>query len=160
MGLLNRLFGQTPPEGAPRQIAINHDDYHARHIGRLPDGRQFLLTTPFVPARNADPGREFIALYLFDKRGGFLEALIDDLGPRNSSPSEDVNVIYERRLAELGPVEFTRIEVQPFQVDRFGVQFGLIPRPPEDDDDPWAVELLPGNYMAFFEPWDSGDYDT
>jgi len=24
----------------------------------------------------------------------------------------------------------------------------------------WAVELQPGNYMAFFEPWDSGDYDT
>jgi hypothetical protein len=24
----------------------------------------------------------------------------------------------------------------------------------------WAVEVQPGNYMAFFEPWDSGDYDT
>ncbi len=24
----------------------------------------------------------------------------------------------------------------------------------------WAVELQPGNYMAFFEPWESGDYDT
>ena len=24
----------------------------------------------------------------------------------------------------------------------------------------WAVEMMPGNYMAFFEPWDSGEYDT
>lgn len=23
-----------------------------------------------------------------------------------------------------------------------------------------SVELLPGNYMAFFKPWDSGGYDT
>jgi hypothetical protein len=32
--------------------------------------------------------------------------------------------------------------------------------PPEDEDDEWAVEMQPGNYMAFYEPWDSGDYDT
>ena len=37
---------------------------------------------------------------------------------------------------------------------------GLIVREPEDENDSWAVELLPGNYMAFFEPWDSGEYDT
>jgi hypothetical protein len=36
----------------------------------------------------------------------------------------------------------------------------LIVREPEDEDDVFAVELLPGNYMAFFEPWDSGEYDT
>ena len=51
-------------------------------------------------------------------------------------------------------------EVQPFEVKRFDTAFGLIPRPPEEDDDEWAVEMQPGNYMAFFEPWDSGDYDT
>jgi hypothetical protein len=36
----------------------------------------------------------------------------------------------------------------------------LVPREPEDEDDPCVVEVQPGNYMAFFEPWDSGDYDT
>jgi hypothetical protein len=45
-------------------------------------------------------------------------------------------------------------------VERFGTTFGLVLRQPEDEDDPWAVEVMPGNYMAFFEPWDSGDYDT
>jgi hypothetical protein len=55
---------------------------------------------------------------------------------------------------------FDRIEVKPFAVERLGRRFGLIPREPEEDDDPWAVEMMPGNYMAFFEPWDSGDYDT
>src|SRR5688500_7198055 len=31
----------------PKLVAINHDDHHARHVGRTEDGRQFFLTTPF-----------------------------------------------------------------------------------------------------------------
>jgi len=144
----------------PKLIAIEHDDYHASHIGSLPDGRQFFLTTPFVPAMGGDAGREFVALYLFDKRGRFLEARIDDMGPRAALDEQRARSTFEQRLAELGPVEYGRIEVQPFEVERFGTTFGLVPRPPEEEDDEWAVEVQPGNYMAFFEPWDSGDYDT
>lgn len=68
-----------------------------------------------------------------------------------------------RRLAELGPVDRGRIEVRPFEVERFGVTFGLVLRPPEDPEEEeagWWVEVEPGNYMAFYEPWDSGEYDT
>ena len=144
----------------PNLIAIERDDHHASHIGSLPDGRQFFLTTPFVPAVGSDPGREFLALYLFDKRGSFLEARIDDLGTRAEFDAERARGLFEQRVGELGPLEYGRIEVQPFEVERFGTKFGLIPRPPEEDGDEWAVEIQPGNYMAFFEPWDSGDYDT
>ena len=144
----------------PELIAIEHDDYHAKHIGCLPDGRQFFLTSPFVPAIGGSTGREFVALFLFDKHGGFLEANIDDLGTRAGLDQLRASGVYEQRLAELGEAEFCRIEVQPFEVERFGTTFGLVPRPPEDGDDVWAVELQPGNYMAFFEPWDSGEYDT
>lgn len=143
----------------PDLIAIDHDDHHAEHIGHLPDGRQFFLTSPFVPAAGV-PGREFIALFLFDEHGGFLEARIDDLGTRAELDQQQANRLYEQRLTELGAVEFGRIEVQPFEVERFGTNFGLVPRPPEDEDDEWWVELQPGNYMAFHEPWDSGEYDT
>ena len=144
----------------PNLIAIEHDHHHASHIGSLPDGRQFFLTTPFVPAMGGDAGREFVALYLFDKRGRFLEAQIDDMGTRAGLDEQRARNTFEQRLAELGPVEYGRIEVQPFEVERFGTTFGLVPRPPEEADDEWAVEVKPGNYMAFFEPWDSGDYDT
>ena len=51
----------------PQLIAIDHDDYHAEHVGRLSDGRQFFLTTPFEPAGPHGPGGEFVALYLFDR---------------------------------------------------------------------------------------------
>jgi len=68
--------------------------------------------------------------------------------------------LYQQRLKELGEVRFSRIEVAPFSVLRFGIEFGLIVREPEDEEDVCAVEMQPGNYMAFFEPWDSGEYDT
>src|SRR6185369_17257332 len=118
----------------PRLIAIDHDDYHASHVGRLPDGRQFFLTTPFVPAIGGDAGREFVAVYLFDKSGRFLEARIDDMGTRAELDHRRAHSMFEQRLAELGSVEYDRIEVQPFEVERFGTTFGLVARPPEDDD--------------------------
>jgi hypothetical protein len=68
--------------------------------------------------------------------------------------------IYKGRLRELGTVRFDRIQVRPFAVNRFGTTFGLLVSKPEEDDDIWWVELHPGNYMAFREPWDSGVYDT
>src|SRR3954447_7456132 len=88
------------------------------------------------------------------QRGRFLEARIDDLGTRVGFDQQRAQATFQERIAELGPVDYCRIEVQPFEVQRFGTAFGLVPRPPEDDYDGWWVELQPGNYMAFHEPWD------
>src|SRR5688572_27122986 len=103
--------------GKPSLIAIDHDDHHASHIGSLADGRQFFLTTPFVPASKADPGREFIAVFLFDRHGKFLEARIDDLGTRANMDKSRAQALFEQRLTELGEVEYERIEVAPFEVE-------------------------------------------
>ncbi|SCG67672.1 hypothetical protein [Micromonospora inositola] len=147
--------------GPPALIAIDHDDYHAEHVGHTPDGRQFFLTTPFVPG---DPetgtGAEFVACFLFDRSGRLLEARVDAFGPRHLMDRDARRRTYEARLSQLGPVTFGRIEVAPFAVDRFGTTFGLIPRPPDEPGESWWVELHPGNYMAFSEPWNSGEYDT
>jgi hypothetical protein len=144
----------------PRMIAIDHDDYYASHVGHTSSGAQFFLTRPFVPALAGDAGREFVALYIFDSRGRFREARIDDLGLRSRLDAKRVQSTFERRFAELGRVKFGRILVQPFQIKRFNTVFGLIPEPLEDEADNWCVTVQPGNYMAFFKPWDSGDYDT
>ena len=144
----------------PTLVAINHDDYHAKHVGRTAEGRQFFLTTPFDPAIGGRQGGEFIARYLFDSAGNLIDATIDDLGPRSSMDCERSGVLYEQRLKELGQVTFGRIEIKPFSLEHSGITFGLVLREPEDADDVWAVELQPGNFMAFFAPWDSGDYDT
>lgn len=121
---------------------------------------QFFVTTPFIAARRDEAGREFLAVFLFDSSGKFSEARIDDLGPRSALNREEATRLLDKRIAELGSVDYGRIEVQPFAIERFDTTFGLVPRAPESDDDSWWVELQPGNYMAFHEPWDSGEYDT
>ena len=147
--------------GAPPElVAIDADEYHARHVGHAVDGRQFFLTAPFEPAIGGKLGCEYVALYTFDAKGRLLEALIESFGPRATAKSEAISSGYNAMLASLGTVTCDRIEVAPFKIERFGTEFGLIVREPEEEDDIWAVEVQPGNYMAFFEPWDSGDYDT
>ena len=148
------------PDGPPALVAINHDDYHARHIGRTGDGRQFFLTALFEPESGQQAGNEFVPLFLFDERGKLIEAKVDQFGPRATMDEAKRQALFGRRLKELGEVSFERIEVAPFAVERFGTQCGLIAEAPEEEDDQWVVELRPGNFMAFYESWDSGDYDT
>jgi hypothetical protein len=145
--------------GRPEVIAIEPDDYAAKYVGRTEDNRQFILTTPFEPAVGG-PGAEFLALYLFDGAGELIEAKIENLGPRATMDEERREQLRDEWLEELGDVSIERVEVTPFSVKRFGTEFGLIVREPEEADDVWAVEMQPGNYMAFFEPWDSGEYNT
>jgi hypothetical protein len=144
----------------PILIAIDADDYHAEHVGRTSDGRQFFLTTPFEPAINGAKGCEFVALYTFDVNGKFIAAEIDSFGPRDAMGKVARKSTYDARLKSLGTVTLERIEVAPFAVEKFDTTFGLVVRVPENDGDVWAVEVQPGNYMAFFEPWNSGEYDT
>ena len=67
--------------------------------------------------------------------------------------------VFHAHIDALRPFDQQDIVVEPFGVERDGITFGLVPRPPEDDSDHWWVELRPGNFMAFFPPWD-GFYDT
>jgi hypothetical protein len=147
-------------KGPPKTVALDHDDYYARHVGRTADGRQFFLTNPFVPASGDDPGREFLALYLFDQDGTLLEARIVDLGTRDELDEDKARARRDEMLASLGDVEFCRINVAPFRVERFEVEFGFIPQPPEEPDEDWCVIVEPGNYMCFSPPWSRGWYDT
>jgi len=146
----------------PDIIAIDHDDYHASHVGHTSDGYQFFLTTPFVPPIDKHTvSREFVALFLFDVDGTLVEARINNLGSREALDEQHAQQAFDHRLHELGEVEYGRIMVRPFQIVRFGTTFGLIPHAPDDKDaDWWWVTLEPGNYMAFHEPRDSGIYDT
>jgi len=149
-------------KGPPKTVSIDHDDYHAEYVGRTADGRQFFLTTPFVPAEEAgtDTGREFIALYTFDKAGQLLSATIDDLGTRVNMDDAARVARRDELLASLGEVKYQRIRVAPFRLERFSVEFGFIPRPPEEPGEDWAVIVMPGDVMCFWPPWTSGEYDT
>src|SRR5262245_35688376 len=146
--------------GPPKLVKVAHDDYHAEYVGKTRDGRQFFLTTPFVPEVGRSSGREFIALYVFDASGQLLEATIDDLGRRSKLDLEARVVRRDALLESLGPRRTCAIQVAPFSVQRFGVEFGFIARLPEDEGEDWCVTVEPGDYMCFWPPWTSGDYDT
>ena len=88
--------------GPPTLIAIDHDDYHASRVGSTKDGMQFFVTTPFIPALGSEPGREFLAVFLFDSNGKFSEARINDLGPRATLNREQSRSLLDKRMAELG----------------------------------------------------------
>ena len=147
---------------APKRIRINRDDYYASLVGKTKDNRQFFITQPFVPG-----GSDFVACYLFDKSGDFLDAKIEDLGERSSGEppgnalieNADVETIQKKLIDELGDVTFCDIKVCPFAHEFRGITFGLIAQAPEDDEDEWNVIAEPGDYMAFYPPWD-GEYDT
>jgi hypothetical protein len=147
-------------EKAPATFSINPDDYIAKHVGKTADGNQFFLTTPFEPSGPIGGGSEFVALYLFDPAGKLISANIDSFGPRDAMDEAARRSAYDRMLDSIGDFVYCRIEIEPFSVARFGTHFGLIVREPEDEDDMVAIEAQPGNYMAFQEPWDSGEYDT
>jgi hypothetical protein len=157
-------YGEPAATGRPSRIAINHDDFDARYVGHLADGRQFFLTTPFLTDEDSPDlqptNRDFMAQYLFDKDGRFLEAEIDELKVAESLDGAEIDRAYQARLDKLGKVTFDRIEIEPFAVERFGAEFGLITQAPEGPDDIWWVTVEPGNYMAFAAPWDCGIYDT
>ena len=143
----------------PKLVALDHDDYAARYVGRTADGRQFFLTNPFVPALDGT-GQEFLALYLFDNAGRLLEAVIEDQGARAGLDGGRAEARRDELLSSLGAVEFRRIKVAPFRVKRFGVTFGFLARPPEGPGEDWSVTVEPGDYMCFWPPWTSGEYDT
>jgi hypothetical protein len=167
----------------PKKLIIPHDDYYGKLVGHMVSGDQFFITTPFVWDVPPGAGREFVALYMFSSDGDLKDALIDDLGQRAdligkeparilpgniARPTPVSDAIIDKRLASLGEICYENIMVKPFSFERFGVTFGLIPDDPDEDEEDGnnknsgaqkSIILEPGNYMAFYTPWD-GEYDT
>src|SRR5688500_6644049 len=143
--------------GAPDLIALDPDESHAEYVGRTADGRQFFITT-HVDTRCRVHGHAFVAIYLFNVAGKLVEARIDDMGAYATLDRGAWERTVDQRFHELAWTLPRRIVMAPFEVEQFGVKFGLFAW--KRDDDRWIAELQPRNSMAFFAPWDSGTYGT
>jgi len=136
------------------------EDYHTHYIGKVADGRQFFGYETFVfpsgiPANEWEKERkEYVLLYLFDNEGNHLETLHWFAGTTDDGKHAEMIKWLEDKINELGNVEYTDIEVKPFQTIIDGVVFGLVPNYEHD-----VVELEPSSTIAFHKPWD-GEYDT
>lgn len=145
----------------PKRIKIIPDDYHAEFVGKTSDLKQFFITTPFTSFHpKTKMSCEFIAVFIWEKDGSFLEARIDNLGSREELDINERKKIFASRIKELGKIKQSTIEIEPFQVERFDMNFGLIYSRSEMNGHKYeTIELHPGNFMAFYPPWEGG-YDT
>lgn len=147
-------------EQVPERFTIVPDDYHVPYAGTAEDGRRFFLSDElFVPG---DGGPAYVGLFLWNADGTFDQVRVDEvprddaLPPGQAGPAAAGDLV-QGRLAELGDYTLEAIEVEPFTQEVDGVTFG------------WKVtrfagvvniNIEPGDFIAYYAPWDGLTYDT
>ncbi|MGH6951407.1 MAG: hypothetical protein ACREH4_11065 [Vitreimonas sp.] len=144
------------PSGPPEKIRLIPDEWHIHNVGRLADGRLFLVDSQLHSAGGATT--DFVCTYVFDQDGRLVEHSVELIGVRGVYPEGSVGRAIGRHLAALGDYSVTDVWVRPFSVESRAIVFGLIPR--QTDSGEWRVEFMPGNTLSFYAPWEFGEYDT
>ena len=75
--------------------------------------------------------------------------------PDQALPADAADGILQRRLAELGEYALEPIEVAPFSAEVDGVTFGFVYEAEID-----SIHIEPGDFIAYYAPWDGLEYDT
>lgn len=78
------------------------------------------------------------------------------LPPGQAGPA-DADKLVAARLAALGKYVLEPIEVEPFTQKVEGVTFGWVVDKFEGE---YSINIEPGNFIAYYEPWDGLTYDT
>jgi hypothetical protein len=102
-------------------------------------------------------------LFLWNPDGTFESVEVDSVRrPEGIPPMQAVAAGPEEAMnlaiLKLGDYVLESIEVEPFAVDVEGVTFGFVPE--DIGDDEVSINVQPGNFIAYYEPWDGEDYDT
>ena len=142
---------------APFRIRLVPDIFHVRYAGTAADGRRFFLSDKLF-----DGDRQFVAVFLWRSDGEFDELRVDTVprterGPIGQLLRWDARPFVRARLAELRPIVREPISVAPFEETRDGVRFGFIERELDGQPD---VYVSPGDFIAYYPPWDGLEYDT
>jgi hypothetical protein len=143
---------------APERFTIVPDDYHVPYAGTAEDGRKFFLSEELFDGDSA-----YVGVFLWNADGTFDEVRVDTLdrpdtlppGQAGQAGAED---LVDTRLAELGDYVLEPIEVEPFTLDVDGVTFGW--KVDKYDDGTYFINIVPGDFIAYYEPWDGLGYDT
>ncbi|HEX4443205.1 MAG TPA: hypothetical protein VHZ81_06510 [Galbitalea sp.] len=152
------------PSGTPVRFTIIPDDYHVPFAGRTGDGKLFFLSNELfgVPASTGEPS-SFIGLFLWNADGSFDQVMYEAVARPTRLPSAQAvpggaEDAFNRWILSLGDYVLEEIQVAPFAVEFDGVTFGFVPN--EIDEDLISVNVEPGDFMAYYEPWDGEEYDT
>ena len=141
----------------PERFTIVPDDYHVPYAGTAEDGRRFFLSDELFDHRST-----YVGLFLWKADGSFDEVRVDSVErpdgvpPGQAAPS-GADELVEARLAQLGEYTLEPIEVEPFTEEVDGVTFGW--KLGRYDGTPF-INVEPGDFIAYYEPWDGLEYDT
>jgi hypothetical protein len=145
-------------EQRPERFTIVPDDYHVPYAGTAGDGRKFFLSEELFADDSA-----YVGVFLWHADGTFDEVRVDAVAqPRGLPPGQAGPAGAERliaaRLAELGDYVLEPIEVEPFTQDVDGTTFGW--NVDRYEDGTYFINIEPGDFIAYYAPWDGLGYDT
>jgi hypothetical protein len=154
---------KSATEGAPSRITIRPDDYHVPYAGKAGDGRLFFLSDElFDGGSTTREAKQFVALFLWKTDGTFDSVEVTDVKRRADLPTQQAghtadDAALHTYLDQLGDYELEPIAVAPFSHTVDGVVFGFVP---QEYDGMWSVNIQPGDFIAYYAPWDGYEYDT
>jgi hypothetical protein len=150
-------------DGRPTRFRIVPDDYHVPYAGVAEDGRLFFLSDELF--NQELDGASYIGLFLWKPDGTFDQLKVDRVGrpeglpPGQAGPagSGDAKALLRARLDELGVYDRRPISVAPFTRVVDGVTFGW---ELQEFEGTLSLTIAPGDFIAYYEPWDGLEYDT
>ena len=145
-------------EQAPSRFTIVPDDYHVPYAGTAGDGRRFFLSQELFEF-GADA---YVGLFLWKPDGEFDEVRVDAVPRAKGVPAAQAapagaDELVAARLAELGDYVHEPIMVAAFTTGVNGVTFGW---QVVDYEGELSINITPGDFIAYSEPWDGLEYDT
>ena len=145
----------------PERFTIVPDDYHVPYAGTAQDGRKFFLSDELFDLESEE-GTGFVGLFLWKSDGTYAEIRVDAIPraediPPGQAASSGAKDLVEKRLQELGDYTLEAITVEPFLETVDGVAFGWAIT---EFDGQYSINIEPGNFIAYYEPWDGLGYDT
>ena len=152
------IASASPPEHVDvRNIGfpLTPDDYHLQHVGRTTQGNGYWITPQLVI--EDDGPRDFIAAYIFDKKGNLISCDIVDLGLRSQSHQLESEKTIQRLTQKIDAKQPAEIWVKPFSVSFYGHTFGLIARD-KDGSGEVVIDAMPGWTLMFHSPLDRCNY--
>jgi hypothetical protein len=143
---------------APQRFTIVPDDYHVPYAGTAEDGRRFFLSEELFSGNDA-----YVGLYLWKPDGTFDQVHVEAVPRRTDAPigqaaPAGAQELIDARLAELGDYTLEPIEVEPFIEKVDGVNFGW--KVGRYDDGTYFINIEPGDFIAYYAPWDGLEYDS
>jgi len=136
----------------PSKIPVARlENEHTQFMGKASDGKQFWGYTTYTQS-GADSRDAYVVLHTFNQDGAYITTKHYNGGSTSEMDMLDMFSQLEGWLTELGTIDFSDINITPFQTSIDGVVFGLVPNHLTG-----SLDLQPIASISFAEPW-NGQY--